>query len=427
MLRAVRAVDHVVKLEQVERLRDELESFAGEMLASVRRRDQRRWGACYLRGLMVDGKRKSIQPMAARLPEGNEQALQQFVSDSPWDPTPVRARLAQRMATELTPEAVIFDDTGYLKSGTSSPCVARQYTGTAGKITNCQIGVSAHLATETASCPVNWRLFVPEQWDPGSPRASADVADRRARCGIPAQVGHTEKWRLALAMLDELHDWGVRAALAVADAGYGEIGEFRQGLEDRDLDYAVQVSSNVTAYPETATRTMPPYKGRGPRPQPRYQQAASSVKDLVRAVGSRAARRITWREGSRSRAGKPAMMSSRFVFLRVRPASPAHHRAHPGQDLPTRWLIAEWPTGATEPTKYWVSNLPPRTARAELVRVAKLRWRIEHDYRELKDGLGLDHYEGRSWNGWHHHVTLVSIAHAFLTLQRLNPKALVPA
>ncbi|WP_394468226.1 IS701 family transposase [Kutzneria buriramensis] len=416
-----------MKLDQVERLREELESFAGQMLASVRRKDQRRWGACYLRGLMVDGKRKSIQPMAARLPDGNEQALQQFVSASPWDPAPVRARLARRMASELKPEAVIFDDTGYLKSGSSSPCVARQYTGTAGKITNCQIGVSAHLATETASCPVNWRLFVPEQWDPGSPRAGADVAERRARCGIPDEVGHTEKWRLALAMLDELHGWGVRAPLTVADAGYGEIGEFRQGLEDRGLDYAVQVAASVTAYPETAARTTPPCSGRGPRPTPRYELAASSVKDLARAAGTRAARRITWREGSRWRAGAPARMSSRFVFLRVRPASQAHHRAHRGQDLPVRWLITEWPTGASEPSKYWISNLPSRTTRAELVRVAKLRWRVEHDHRELKDGLGLDHYEGRTWNGWHHHVTLVSVAHAFLTLQRLDPKALMPA
>jgi SRSO17 transposase len=120
-------------------------------------------------------------------------------------------------------------------------------------------------------------------------------------------------------------------------------------------------------------------------------------------------------------------MRSQFLFLRVRPAATAHRRAHPGQDLPVRWLIVEWPPGAPEPTKYWISDLPASTSRAELVRLAKLRWRIEHDYRELKDGLGLDHYEGRTWNGWHHHVTLVSAAHAFCTLQRLDPKAPAPA
>lgn len=228
-------------------------------------------------------------------------------------------------------------------------------------------------------------------------------------------------------MLDELHGWGVRPSLVLADSGYGEIGEFRQGLDDRDLDYAVQMSSTVTAYPESAARTAPPYSGRAPIPTPRYAQPAFSVKDLVRSAGSRAARRVTWREGSRSRAGAPAMMRSQFVFLRVRPASQAHHRVHRGPDLPVPWLIAERPAGAHEPSKYSISNLPSRTTRAELVRLAKLRWRTEHDYRELKDGLGLDHHEGRTWNGWHHHVTLDSVAHAFLTRQRLNPTALVPA
>jgi SRSO17 transposase len=305
--------------------------------------------------------------------------------------------------------------------------VARQYTGTAGKVTNCQVGVSLHVASEVASCPVDWRLFVPERWDPGSAKAAPDVQARRAKAGIPDGIGHREKWRLGLDMIDEMIGWGLTPPLLVADAGYGEIGAFRQGLEDRDIRYVVQVASTVTAYPESTQRTAPPYRGNGPYPVLIYREAAPTVKALALAAGRSAARTVTWRQGSRRRAGTTVAMRSRFLFLRARPAATAHRRTHAGHDLPVRWLIVEWPPGAPEPTKYWLSDLPATTSRAELVRLAKLRWRIEHDYRELKDGLGLDHYEGRTWNGWHHHVTLVSAAHAFCTLQRLDPKAPAPA
>jgi SRSO17 transposase len=411
---------------EVQRLHDDLVGFTAEVFASLTRAGWQDRAGQYLCGLMLDGRRKSIQPMAHRLPEVDEQALNHFVTNSPWDPVPVRQRLATRMDTAISPVAWAVDDTGWLKCGTASPGVARQYTGAAGKVTNCQVGVSVNLVTDTTSYPVDWRLFLPESWDPSSVEATADVAERRAKAAIPADVGHREKWRLALDMIDEMTGWGLRAPLVVADADYGDNGEFRHGLTGRGLSYMVQVATTITAYPHTVQRTAPPYTGRGQPPKRRYRQPATSVKDLVLAAGRHHARTVTWRDGSRTRDGKPVKLRSRFVFLRVRPAGRVLLRVYQGQDLPEAWLIAQWPAGASEPVRYWLSNLPATTAHRTLVRWAKLRWRIEHDYRELKSCLGLTHFEGRTWQGWHHHVTLVCAAHAFLTLQRLDPKVPAP-
>ncbi|TDC41957.1 IS701 family transposase [Micromonospora sp. KC207] len=414
-------------VREVERLRADLADFTSDVFGSLTRAGWQDRAGQYVRGLMLDGRRKSIQPMAGRLPGVHDQALNHFVTNSPWDVVPVRRRLAVRMERAITPAAWALDDTGWLKCGTASPGVARQYTGTAGKVTNCQIGVSLNLVTDTASCPVDWRLFLPESWDPASPAAAADVDQRRARAGIPDDVGHREKWRLGLDTVDETIGWGLRPPLIVADAGYGDSGEFRHGLAERGLSYVVQVATTISVYPQTAVRTAPPYSGVGPPPKQRYRDAAISVKDLVLSHGAAAARSVSWRDGSRTRASRPVKMRSRFVFLRVRPAGRVLLAAHRDQDLPEAWLIAQWPPDQAEPTKYWLSNLPATTAKRSLIRWAKLRWRIEHDYRELKTGLGLDHYEGRTWQGWHHHVTLVAAAHAYCTLQRLDPKAPAPA
>ena len=375
---------------------------------------------------MLDGRRKSIQPMAARLDGVHEQALNHFVTNSPWDVAPVRRRLAQRIDAAIGPAAWAVDDTGLLKDGTSSPGVARQYTGTAGKVTNCQVAVSVSMVTDTASCPVDWRLFLPESWDPASPQATTDVLDRRAKAGIGPQITHREKWRLALDMIDELTGWQVTAPLVVADSGYGDAAEFRSGLARRGLSYVLQVTGRINAYPQQAERHSPAYKGVGKHPAARYRDPAPSLQNLVTALGPGAARMVTWRDGSRRRGGQPVPMRSRFVFARVRPAGRVLLAAHRGEDLPEAWLIAEWPADADEPIKYWLSNLPAHTTKRRLVRWAKLRWRIEHDYREAKTGLGFDHYEGRTWQGWHHHATLVSAAHAFCTLQRLDPKSVAP-
>jgi SRSO17 transposase len=411
---------------EAERLRDDLAEFTAEVFGSLTRSGWRDRAGWYLQGLMIDGRRKSIQPMAARLNVVHEQALNHFVTNSPWDVTPVRERIAELVDDAVGPVAWAIDDTGLLKCGTSSPCVARQYTGTAGKVTNCQIAVSVSMVTDTASCPVDWRLFVPESWDPATSKASADVHQRRGKAGIRDDIGHREKWRLALDMIDELLAWGRRPPLIVADCGYGDAAEFRHALAGRGLAYVVQVTGNLNAYPSATSRTTPAYRGVGKYPEPRYRDPAPCLAELITALGPAAARRVSWRHGSRHRRGRPQVMSSRFVFTRVRPAGRVLLAAHRGEDLPEAWLIAEWPTGAAEPIKYWLSNLPTTTSKRTLIRLAKLRWRIEHDYREVKTGLGLDHYEGRSWHGWHHHVTLVSAAHAFCTLQRLDPKTRAP-
>lgn len=397
--------------QRLAKIGGRLAAFAGEMFdGALVRREQRRWSGAYLRGLMLDGKRKSIEPMAARLPDGDEQGLQQFVNQSPWDERVVRANLARRMVAELAPDAWIVDDTGFPKKGGFSVGVGRQYSGTLGRVDNCQVGVSVNAASDEASCPLDWRIFLPEAWD--------DDQERRAKAHVPDEVRHREKWRLALDMIDELMAWGLVPPLVCADAGYGEITAFRQGLDDRQIAYVVQVKAGTSAFPEQVAPQRPQWSGRGRPPGARYRDEPSSLKDLVLAAGKRSARGVTWREGSHGR------MHSRFIALRVRPAHRELRAAAHATDteLAVRWLLAEWPSDADAPTDYWLSSLPADTDLKTLVRLAKLRWRIEHDYRELKHALGLDHFEGRSYRGWHHHVTCVSVAHAFLTLERRRPR-----
>jgi SRSO17 transposase len=395
---------------ELARVRGRLVEFAGEMLESMARKDQRRWGEVYLRGLMLDGKRKSIEPMAARLPDGDEQCLQQFVNQSPWDPAPVRRALARRMSRELCPEAWVIDDTGFPKFGKMSVGVARQYSGALGKVGNCQIGVSVNACSDEASCPLDWRLFIPEEWD----ERSKWNKERRARARLPEDVHHVAKWRLALEMIDELGSWGLEPPVILGDAAYGDITEFRCGLEERRLAYVLDIQGKTSAYREGVQRERPEWKGNGRPPLARYREDPSSLKQLALGAGKKQAVTVTWREGTRGK------MNSRFLALRVRPANEglrqAAHKAD--QDLQVCWLLCEWPSKEAEPTKYWLSNLPADTPLKDLVRLGKMRWRIEHDYRELKDALGLDHFEGRTYRGWNHHVTLVSVAHAFLTLER---------
>ncbi|MFJ5120750.1 IS701 family transposase [Kitasatospora sp. NPDC088548] len=374
--------------------RGRLEEFAAEVFAPLARCDQRVKGGLYLRGLLLDGRRKSMQPMAERL-QVDHQRLQQFMTSSTWSVGDVRARLARRA---VRPEVWAVDDTGFPKDGQASPGVARQYSGTLGKVGSCQIGVSVHALSDTASCPSH-----------GTGRR------RRAACRIPEDEHHRPKWRLALDMLDEL-----------ADTAYGANADFRHGLEDRFLAYVLQAKGEMTAHSEDAEPYQPPYGGLGPRPLPlplplpRYRSRPISLREHVLAAGRRAGRSVTWRKGSK------AAMSSHFVLLRIRLAGRRPRPAHDGT-IPLTWLIAQWPENEAEPVKYWISNLPADIPAKDLVRLAKSRWRIEHDYRELKTRLGLDHFEGRSYIGRHRHVTLVSAAHLFLTEQRALPKALARA
>src|SRR3984957_11276840 len=396
---------------ELARVRGRLVEFSEEMFASMRLKDRGGGGEVYVCGLILDGKRKSIEPMAARLADGDEQCMQQFVNQSSWDPVPVRRALAERMGRELAAEAWVIDDTGFPKFGKRSVGVARQYSGALGKIGNCQIGMSINAASEDASCPLDWRLFVPEEWD----EESVWNQERRRQARLPEDVHHVEKWRLALVMIDELIGWGLTPPVILGDGAYGDTTELRTGLEQRGLAYVLDVKCATSAYSEEVKPAQPPRRpGRGRPPVARYRQEPSALKQLALSAGKKAPVTISWREGTRGK------MSSRFLALRVRPANiDLRRQAHKGgEELPVRWLIFEWPSKAAEPTKYWLSNLPDDTPLKQLVRLAKMRFRVEQDYRELKDALGLDHFEGRSYPGWNHHVTLVSVAHAFLTLER---------
>lgn len=401
----IRVRESGVRSADLEAQRAALIDFAAEMYRPLVRCDQRAKGELYVRGLLLEGRRKSIQPMAARLADGDEEGLQHFITDSPWDDEPVRRRLARRMTAEIEPEGWIVDDTGLPKDGRFSPGVAHQYCGALGKTANCQVLVSVNAASDRASCPLGWRLFLPESWD--------QDRERRRRARIPEEVCHVPKWQLALEIIDQLLEWGLERRVVQADGGYGDITAFRVGLDERDLEYIVQVKgSQTSAQPADAVAVVPEYRGRGRPPVPRYPEKPSSLRDLVLAAGREQVQTVGWREGDRG------PLASQFIALRVRPANDAQ-RDEDGV-LPERWLLAEWPEGKDEPVKYWLSNLPDQTPIVTLVRLAKLRWRVEHDYRELKQCLGLDHYEGRTLGGLHHHLTCVTVAHAFLTCCRLT-------
>jgi SRSO17 transposase len=335
----------------------------------------------------------------------------------------------------------VVDDTGFPKSGAASPCVARQYSGTLGKTGNCQIGVSVHLVGERASCAADWRLFCPASWDDEAledPVAAAGARRARERAHIPGAVRHAEKWRLALEMIDEMTGpagWGVldqitatggARPVVAGDAGYGDNTTFRLELAARGFAYVLAVKGTTSAYAGDArpvTRSLGGGPGRPPGPA--YPGPPASLRQLAIAHADQI-QPVTWRQGTKTTKGNPtASMTSCFLAIRVRPANRHIPRAGDG-GLPECWLLAEWPPAADEPTDYWLSTLPPGTPTAELVRLAKIRWRIEHDYRELKQGLGLGHFEGRSYTGWHRHVTLAALAQAFCTMLRTDPKAPAP-
>ncbi len=365
--------------------------------------DQRAKGEQYVRGLLLEGRRKSIQPMAARLPDGDEEGLQQFITDSPWADESVRRRLARRMTGEIEPEGWIVDDTGLPKDGRFSPGVAHQYCGALGKTANCQVLVSVNAASDRASCPLGWRLFLPKPWD--------EDQERRRRARIPEETRHLPKWQLALEIIDQLLECSLERRVVQADGGYGDTTAFRVALEERELEYVVQVKGVTSAQPAGAVPVRPGYQGRGRPPRPRYPEKPVSLRDLVLTAGREQALGVGWREGDRG------PLQGQFIALRVRPANDA--QCDDDGVLPERWLLAEWPAKKDEPVKYWLSNLPTETQITTLVGLAKLRWRVEHDYRELKQRLGLDHYEGRTFCGLHHHLTCVTVAHAFLTCCRL--------
>ena len=386
--------------------RARLAGFLNEMLGAVGRAERQHWGDVYVRGLLATGERKATATMAAHVSDGNVQAMQQFIGQSPWPWEPLRKRLAQRLVGTLRPVAAwVVDDTGFPKKGTHSVGVARQYSGTMGKIGNCQVAVSLHYATDDAAVPLDFALYLPEEWL---------EQPRRQEAGIPEDVTFQPKWALALALIDRALMWEVPKGVVTADAGYGNIAEFRTGLTARGLSFAVGIQESTGVWADPGAPLVPSKGRRGrPRSKPPGLGSPVSVSAMSQSWPQERWQRITWREGTKG------AMTSRFAAARV---LPSHTYQHGGAKEGPRWLLVEWPEEESAPTKFWLADLPADTNLLSLVRLAKIRWWIEQGYQQLKDELGLDHYEGRSWQGWHHHVTLTMLAFGFLSLEAMYHK-----
>jgi SRSO17 transposase len=391
---------------QAVRSRKRLEQFLVDLLEPVGRSERRHWGGVYVRSLLLNGERKSIEPLAQRLPEGNVQAMQQFIGQSPWDWNPVWERLARRMTSELAADSAwVVDDTGFPKQGTHSVGVERQYSGTLGKTGNCQIAVSVHHVGEQGNAPLGWRLYLPESW--------TKDAERRKEAGIPEELVFRKKWELALDIIDQIRDWGLPDQVVLADAGYGDGTEFREELEKRGLAYAVGVTPQVGVCLKPPKIIVHEAKHRGRPPTAARYGSQRPMMAQEAARQAKGWKKIRWREGSKG------WLESRFWAARVQPSHRYQDGRPPGKPV---WLLVEWPESEQAPTKYCLCDLPAHYTPRRLVRLVKCRWKIEQDYHQLKEELGLDHYEGRNWRGWHHHVTMVMLAHAFLTLETLRNK-----
>ena len=328
--------------------------------------------------------------------------------------TKVRELVVPAMETQGRIEAWIVDDTGFVKKGVHSVGVARQYCGRLGKTDNprrmrsirpCQVAVSLSIANHEASLPIAYRLYLPEEW--------ANDAARRMKAQVPDEVKFRTKPEIALRQMKAALTAGVARGVVLADAAYGSDGEFRAGVTAMGLTYAVGVQSTITVWPAGQEPLPPkPWSGRGRKPSRVRRDAEHrpvSAKTLATTLPQEAWRDVSWREGSNQ------TLTSRFAALRIRPASRDWKLAAPH---PLEWLLIEWPEGEREPTKYWLSTLPEDTSIEVLADTAKLRWRIERDYEELKSEFGLAHFEGRGWRGFHHHATLCIATYGFLIRER---------
>jgi SRSO17 transposase len=367
----------------------------------------------YTKGLMLPIERKSVEPMAARLAPGNvrqmHQSLHHIVADAAWSDDALLKQVRRQVLPAMTRKhalaAWIVDDTGFPKKGSLSVGVTRQYCGQLGKQENCRVAVSVSLATEQASIPATYRLYLPKIW--------ASDPERRKQAGVPEEIRFQTKPEIALGQIRSLLYEDVPRGVVLADAAYGNDNGFREGLEALELSYAVGIQSTTTVWPPEIVPLPPQPQGKMGRP-PRLlrrdkQHQPLSAKELALCLSATDLRPVSWREGTRGR------MRSRFAALRVRVAHRDYWRSEPH---PEQWLLIEWPKTEKEPTKYWLSNLPASIALRKLVAIAKLRWRIERDYEELKQELGLGHFEGRNWRGFHHHATLSIAAYGFLVLEQ---------
>jgi SRSO17 transposase len=368
----------------------------------------------YCTGLLLPCERKSVEPMAAvtapQRTAAQHQCLLHFVGEGGWSDEAVLGKVREMVLPVIERqgpiEAWIIDDTAFPKKGKHSVGVARQYCGQLGKQDNCQVAVSLSLANAHASLPVAYRLYLPEAW-------ASDVA-RRKKAKVPEEVGFQTKVEMALDQARAALSAGLPRGVVLMDAGYGNHSELRSALAGLELSYVAGILSNTTVWgPGTGPLPPKPYvPGRG-RPTKQLRRDAEhrpvKVKDLAFSLPAKAWRRITWREGTN------APLTSRFARLRLRIARRDFNRSEP---WPPEWLLIEWPEGEKEPTKYWLSNLSEDIGFARLVELAKLRWRIERDYQELKQEIGLAHFEGRGWRGFHHHATLCIAAYGFLIRER---------
>ena len=390
-----------MQARELGRLDKSLEGFLAKLTAGMGRSERRHWAGVYVRGLLLEGERKSVEPMATRLGE-SDQDLHHFVSHSPWSADTLLGGLAKTTAT-TAPAYWIIDETSFPKAGSHSAGVQRQYCGALGKTANCQLAVSLHRADEAAgtSQPLGWRLFLPESW-------TNDPA-RCRRAGIPPGVVHQSKLDLALGLIDQVLGWKSPAGVVLADEAYGCAFEWRLALRERDLFYCVRVPWTTTAWHEAPRFGEPAPVRRGFRAKrgPLLSDEPKNLLSIARELPASAWKTVTWRQGTKG--------PQRARFARL-PVWAAHGwKQGPQPERVEEIALIEWPSGEHAPTRYWLARLPKkRVALAKLVATAKARWRVEQDYRELKDELGLDHFEGRSWQGFHHHVALVTAAFVFL-------------
>jgi SRSO17 transposase len=367
----------------------------------------------YCTGLLLPIERKSIEPIASQVAPKNvkaeHQSLQQFIADSNWRDASVLAAARQYALPALSAhgrvEATVVDDTGLPKQGKHSVGVARQYCGELGKVTNCQVAVSLSVVNQRSSLPIAFDLYLPKNW--------VSDKERREKAGVPEQVEFRTKSQIALRQIQAALKAGVDLGVICADAAFGDETDFRDGLSQLKLRYCLGLRERTTVWP-AGLGPLPAsdYSGRGRKPKRLRRDATHqpvSVKALALSLPISKFRKVSWREGSRGR------MSSRFAAVRVRAAHRDYLRS---EQRGEEWLLIEWPEDQSEPTKYWLSTLPERTSVKKLVYYAKLRWRIERDYQELKQEIGLGHYEGRKWRGFHHHAAMCIAALAFLVRER---------
>jgi SRSO17 transposase len=389
------------------------EEYCEAVVDALSHADRHEPAKLYLKGLLLPGERKSVEPMAARLCPGNvrsaHQSMNHLVAAADWDDRAVLGVVAKQVAPELLKKDErcwwIVDDTSHVKKGQHSVGVARQYCGRLGKTENCQVAVTLSVANAHGSVPLDYRMYLPKEW-----------TEDHARCrkaGVPQETDFRTKGQIAREQIERALADNIRRGIVLADAGYGNESDFRDWLQSLKLDYVLGVRGPTSVWwGKHQPAKLPPQVGRG-RPRSRTPRDARHQPVCVRQVACallpKMWRTITWRPGS----SQP--LSSRFARVRVQ-------AAHHDQARKEEWLLIEWPQGESEPTHYWLSTLPREISFKRLVTNTMGRWMIERDYEELKSELGLSHYEGRNWRGFHHHATLCIAAYGFLMLERLRGK-----